>query len=226
VELRQKKESLPGMDFFQQIQHGFSTYVTFDNIEHFLQGYRGLGPLLGILLPMLEAFLPFLPLIVFVLANAAAYGFLLGFLLSWAGTCIGSFAVFLFVRWMANKRLKNYLQKRKKLQSMLAWIDRHGFGPVFFVLSIPFTPSSLINVVSGLSNISPKSFFLAVILGKMVMISIVTFIGTDWQNIVADPMRIIPIVVGITLFWIVGKVIEKKINKTDPDSKWERSTDK
>ena len=102
------------MDFIQQIQHDFSAYITFANIEHVLQGYRGLGPLLGVLLPMLEAFLPFLPLIVFVLANAAAYGFFVGFLLSWVGTCAGSFCVFLFIRWIANKRLKGYLQKSKK----------------------------------------------------------------------------------------------------------------
>lgn len=214
------------MDFFQQIQHDFNTYVTFDNIENLLQGYRGLGPFLGILLPMLEAFLPFLPLIVFVLANAAAYGFFLGFLLSWAGTCIGSFIVFLFVRWIANKRLKRFLQKSKKIQAMLTWVDRHGFGPVFIVLSIPFTPSSLINVVSGLSNISPRSFFLAVMLGKMVMIGIVTFVGTDWKNIAADPKRIIPIVIGIVVLWLVGRMIEKKINKPEPHSVQERSADK
>ncbi|MGV3489377.1 MAG: TVP38/TMEM64 family protein [Tuberibacillus sp.] len=214
------------MGFFQQVQHFFGTYVTFDNIENLLEGYRGFGPFLGILLPALEAFLPFLPLIVFVLANAAAYGFVLGFLFSWIGTVLGSLVVFLIVRWIVNKRLKQTLQKNKKIQSMLMWIDRHGFGLVFFVLSIPFTPSSLINVVSGLSNISPRSFFLAVMLGKMVMIGIITLIGTDWQNIVADPKRIIPILVGILVFWLIGRFIEKKLNKNEAQREKVRSADK
>ena len=108
---------------------------------------------------------------------------------------------------------------------MLTWIDRHGFGPLFVVFSIPFTPSSLINVVSALSNMSIRSFFLAVLLGKMVMISIVTFIGTDWRNIASDPKRIIPILVGILIFWIIGKAIEKKINNAHHNTKMERSTD-
>jgi len=226
VELRRKKESFSGMGLFQDIQQFFSTYANFDNIENLLEGYRGFGPFLGIFLPALEAVFPFLPLIVFVLANAAAYGFVLGFLFSWIGTCLGSFIVFLFVRWIVNKRFKLSLKKSKKIQSMMQWMDHHGFGLVFFILSIPFTPSSLINVVAGLSNISPRSFFLAVMLGKMVMIGIITLIGTDWQNIVSDPKRILPILIGIAIFWLIGRFIEKKLNKNEVKKERMRSTDK
>jgi len=214
------------MGLLQDIEQFFHTYVTFASIEKLLEGYRGFGPFLGILLPGLEAFLPFLPLIVFVLANAAAYGFALGFLLSWVGTCLGSFIVFIVVRRIATKRLKQSLQRSQKIQSMLQWIERHGFGLVFFVLSIPFTPSSLINVVAGLSNLSLRSFALAVMLGKMVMIGIITFIGTDWKNIVSDPSRIIPVIVGLVVFWGVGKWIEKTLNKKAGEKEKHRSADK
>lgn len=212
------------MDFIHHFQQEIHHYVTFKNIENLLSGYRELGPLLGILLPMLEAFFPFLPLIVFVLANAAAYGFFLGFLFSWVGTCIGSLIVYLFVRWIARHRLQNLLHRNRKVQSTLEWVDQHGFAVVFFVLAIPFTPSSLINVVAGLSNINTRSFLLAVLLGKMVMIGIVTFIGTDWQNIITDPTRIIPLLVAIALFWLIGKWIEKRMHRTSlPDADKKRA---
>ena len=45
-----------------------------DKIIELSQHYKALGPLIGILLPFIEAFLPFLPLVVFVIANAGAYG--------------------------------------------------------------------------------------------------------------------------------------------------------
>lgn len=92
-----------------------STTITFQNwrtklqneeIEEFIQQllnqYEGLGPLPGILLPFIEALLPFLPLMVFVLANAAAYGLLKGFLYSWIGACVGAILVFLLMRKLSN----------------------------------------------------------------------------------------------------------------------------
>ena len=51
-------------------------FFDYDYIMELLNNYESLGPLPGILLPFIEAFLPFLPLIVFVLANGAAYGLL------------------------------------------------------------------------------------------------------------------------------------------------------
>ena len=59
-----------------------------DKIIELAQHYKALGPLIGLLLPFIESFLPFLPLFVFVLANAGAYGLWLGFILSWAGTVV------------------------------------------------------------------------------------------------------------------------------------------
>ena len=57
-------------------------WFSVENIENLAAQYRALGPVLGILLPFLESFLPFLPLAVFVVANASAFGLWLGFLLS------------------------------------------------------------------------------------------------------------------------------------------------
>lgn len=46
----------------------------FDYIIRQLEELDRFGPLPGILLPLLEAFLPFLPLVAFVLANSVVYG--------------------------------------------------------------------------------------------------------------------------------------------------------
>ncbi|WP_085521869.1 TVP38/TMEM64 family protein [Tuberibacillus sp. Marseille-P3662] len=201
------------MDFIHEIQEFFTTYVTEENIKGLLQGYRGLGSFLGIILPMLEAFFPILPLLAFVLANAAAYGYFLGFLLSWAGSCIGSIIVFWFFRTVAKRKLGNWLEKRENIHNMLLWVEKGGFGPVFIVLSIPFTPSSIINVVSGLSNMNPRSFILAVAMGKAIMVGIVSYFGEDWQEIIRQPVRIIVIIAVLAVLWVAGKYIERRLNK-------------
>lgn len=182
-------------------------------IMELLSDYERLGPIPGILLPFIEAFLPFLPLVVFVFANAAAYGLFKGFLYSWIGSSLGSILVFLVIRKLGNKRIFKAIQKNKQVKKVTAWVERHGFGPLFLLLCFPFSPSSVINVVAGLSRISVQQFILAVILGKSVMIFSIAYIGSSIFEFAKNPIRTIVVGACIVLFWMVGKYIEKRLHR-------------
>jgi len=199
------------MAIFHDVDNWLHVHMTLENISNILNKYQKLGIFIGILLPLLEAILPPLPLVAFVLANAATYGFVTGFLLSWTGTVLGSFIVFMFIRQLAHRRLLALLEKSKKIRLMLDWIDCRGVSAVFFMSSIPFAPSSLTNVVVGLSKMNAYSFFYATMLGKVVMIAIVTFIGADWRAIFVHPLRGIPVIMGMVVFWLFGKWLEKRL---------------
>src|SRR5690625_1952040 len=187
--------------------------IEYDQLEAFimelLNDYEKLGPLPGILLPFIEAFLPFLPLFVFVFANAAAYGLLKGFLLSWAGSSLGS----ILIRKLGNRKVFMKIRDNKQVTKVTTWLTRHGFGPLFLLLCFPFSPSSVINVVAGLSKISTQQFVLAVLLGKSVMIFSIAYIGSSIFEFAQNPVRTIVVGVGIVLFWIIGKYLEKRLQK-------------
>jgi uncharacterized membrane protein YdjX (TVP38/TMEM64 family) len=182
-------------------------------IMDLLQDYEKLGPLPGILLPFIEAFLPFLPLVVFVMANAAAYGLLEGFLLSWAGSSLGAILVFLIVRNLGDKRIFVAVRKNKQVKKVTSWLEKHGFGPLFLLMCFPFSPSAVINVVAGLSKINMYQFILAVLLGKSVMIFSISYVGSSIASFAQNPTRTIVVGVCIVLFWIVGKFIENKLHQ-------------
>ncbi|GAB3060376.1 TVP38/TMEM64 family protein [Virgibacillus ainsalahensis] len=182
-------------------------------ILHLLSEYENLGPLPGILLPFIEAFLPFLPLVVFVIGNAAAYGLLEGFLLSWIGATSGAIIVFLIIRRLANKKWVRKISENKQVKRVTTWVEQHGFGPLFLLLCFPFSPSSVINVVAGLSRVSIQQFILAVILGKAVMIFSISYIGSSIMEFAQNPVKTIVVVLCILLFWVVGKYIEKTLEK-------------
>ncbi|WP_339228813.1 TVP38/TMEM64 family protein [Oceanobacillus sp. FSL K6-2867] len=195
-----------------------------DFIQQLLQQYEGLGPLPGIILPFTEAFLPFLPLIVFVLGNAAAYGLLEGFLLSWAGASSGAIVVFIVIRRLGNTKLFLRIRKNNQVKRITAWVERHGFGPLFLLLCFPFSPSAIINVVAGLSKVSTHQFILAVFLGKAVMIFSISYVGSSIMEFAKNPVRTIVVGIGIFLFWILGKYLEQKlqnkvVEKAYPDRK-------
>lgn len=187
-------------------------WLTIENIMSVINEYRALGPIPGILLPMLEAFFPFLPLVLFVMANANAFGLWFGFLFSWIGACGGAILVFLLVRRFGQQRIMQFLKKHPKVKKLMIWVERHGFGPLFLLLCFPFTPSAIVNIVAGLSKISVAQYMLAVLTGKMVMIFTISFVGHDLRSLITQPIRTAIVIVVIFILWYVGKRIEVRIN--------------
>lgn len=184
-----------------------------DYVKSLLDRYENLGPIPGILLPYLEAFLPFLPLVVFVLTNTVAYGLLWGFLYSWIGTSLGAITVFWLIRRYRHTRVINWLRHNKQVNRITEWLDRHGFGPLFLLLCFPFSPSAIINVVAGLSRISVQQFALAVFLGKALMIFSIAYVGDSLTSFAENPIKTVVVAVAIILFWMVGKYVEGRLKK-------------
>lgn len=184
-----------------------------DLMIQLLKSYESLGPIPGFALPFIEAFLPFLPLVVFVMTNAAAYGLLEGFLLSWIGASGGAICVFIIVRKLGEKRFFVWIRRNKQVKRVTTWLEKHGFGPLFLLMCFPFSPSAIINIVAGLSKISFQQFVLAVLLGKSVMIFTISYIGDSIMSFAQNPVKTIVVAVGIVMFWVIGKYVEKRLQK-------------
>lgn len=187
-------------------------WFTVENMEHIAAQYRTLGPIMGILLPFLEAFLPFLPLVVFVVANASAFGLWIGFLLSWLGSVAGSYAVFLLVRHFGKDPKLRFVTGSKKVQKFIKWVDMNGISPLFVLLCFPFTPSVIVNIVAGLSHIHKKYYLIVLLAGKFVMIFGMSVLGYDLKSLITSPVRLISAGVAIVLLWWIGKLMEKRLN--------------
>lgn len=176
-----------------------------------LHRYESLGPLPGIGLTFIEAFLPVLPLFAIVTGNAAAYGLWAGFLYSWIGVCTGALCVFLIFRKLGRGRFLTFVARHEKVERGMKWMNRHGFSAVFLLSCFPFSPSSVVNIVAGLSNIPIRQFAAAILLGKAVMIFMLSFIGHDITAFIQDPWKLLLAVGAIVLLWYVGKLAEARI---------------
>jgi len=201
------------MDF-----NSLKEFISQENILEIIKSYKAFGPIPGILLPLLEAFLPFLPLVVFVIANTNAFGLWLGFLLTWLGSTIGAILVFLVIRKYGHIRLLSFIKRNKQVKKLTKWLDVHGFGPIFLMLCFPFTPSAVVNIVAGLSHISRSQYIFAVMSGKLVMIFTISYVGHDIVSLITNPGRTAIIAVIIFVLWYVGKKIELSLNR-DIESK-------
>ena len=187
--------------------------VTLDDIQALLDRFSALGPLPGIALPLLEALLPFLPLVVFVVANSLAYGMWAGFLYSWIGVSLGATIVFLIARSFGRRYGDRIRRRFPKSEKFFDWVERKGFTPIFALSCFPFSPSVLVNVAAGISNVPLHTFLTAVLMGKAVMIFILSFLGHDLQAMVDHPWRIALAVGVLAILWFAGKKLEGRYNK-------------
>ena len=116
-------------------------WFTLENIMELIKAYRSFGPLPGILLPMLEAFLPFLPLFLFVMANANAFGLWFGFLFSWIGAFSGALLVFLLIRKFGQKRALQFIKRHPQVQKLMlmggtSWFWSFIYSSVFSIHTV------------------------------------------------------------------------------------------
>ncbi|HLR18518.1 MAG TPA: TVP38/TMEM64 family protein [Staphylococcus sp.] len=183
--------------------------MTEEQVQYWFDFFGDLGYIVGFLLPFIEAFLPILPIIVFVIVNVNAYGLIIGTLLAWAGTVAGSYIVFLFFRRLTHSRYMKKIQQRTSVQRLIHFIDRKGVLPIFILMCFPFTPSALVNIVASLTHIKAHVYLTVLLASKFVMIGLVGWLGNDITTLFTNPSRLIIIVIIILVVWFLGRKIEK-----------------
>lgn len=187
--------------------------TTEQGIETLFQKFEDLGFIVGFLLVFIEAFLPFLPLVVIVILNINSYGIIIGFLVSYIASVAGSYLVFLIVRNLFRQPAQKYIEKHDKLNRMLKFIDERGFTFLFILLSLPFTPSSIVNVITALSNIRRHVYLYILLASKFIMILSMTLVGYDITSFFDSPLKLILSLVFLVLLYLLSKWYQKYLER-------------
>lgn len=182
------------------------------NLIEWLQGLPG-GPWAGLGAPFLEAIFPFLPLVLIISANAATYGFLLGTLLSWVGSLLGTILVFTAVRYVFRKPMTRWLEKHK---AGVYWLERiNHMSPISlgFLYSLPFIPVSLITYLLALIQMPLRTFVLAAGFGKLLVVVIFSVIGDQWQEFIQSPFRLSMLGLILLVLWGISRGLEELLKR-------------
>jgi len=172
------------------------------------------GLLVGFLLVLLEAFLPMLPLGVFVGLNINAFGFLPGVLVSWTANVFGSYIAYLFFYFISQKVLYKFLKNKtiKKIDEQINKFNKIKITKLVSIITLPFTPSCFINLLAGISKMSHEKYLSALIIGKAFMITFWGYIGKSFIESMRDIKAIIYIVLILILSYVISKIVSKKMN--------------
>lgn len=189
------------------------TSVTEADVSTFLDRYRSLGPLPGILLTFLKSFVPPLPTIVIVGVNAAVYGLWLGFLYSWLGMMAGCITTFLLFRRLGQTRFALKYAEKPRVRKSMVWLRRNAFSYVFLLSLFPVGPFVVINIAAALARMPLRSFVIAIAFGKAVMVLAVSFIGHDVMRFFERPLELLYVLLFVVMSYIVSKKLEARFTR-------------
>ncbi|WP_428908229.1 TVP38/TMEM64 family protein [Niallia sp. Krafla_26] len=127
-----------------------------------------------------------IPLILVITINYVLFGFVNGFIWSWFTSIIGSAIVFVSIRYL----FRDWVTKKVD-RSLLFKIEQKGFSFVFQSRIIPFIPTSLINILGGISSIHFKSFMSATSLGNFLYFFVMILIPAGLISIPSNESIVI-----------------------------------
>lgn len=191
------------------------SYITEENLMRWMNEYRALGPLASMLLPFLKSFIPPLPTIVILGVNAAVYGLWVGFIYSWIGITAGSLTAFWLVRKLSEHRYLSRLVHNPKVVTTRRWIRNNGFNYIFLLSLFPVGPFTLLNVAAGLSGIRFRSFLIAIIFGRGIMVFAVSFIGADLSRYRENPWNLLLVLLFVIICFVCSRSIEAWFSRRD-----------
>lgn len=166
----------------------------------------------GFFLVFIECFIPMLPLSVFVALNVNAFGFFLGVLISWIATSLGSFICYLIFTFIEEKVIEKFLNRKTigKIQKAINKFNEISFSGLVLLITLPFTPSCLVNILCGLTRMKKEKFVASILIGKLFSIIFWGYIGKSILESITDLKSIIFIIGTLVIAYIISKIINKK----------------
>ena len=170
------------------------------------------GIIFGFFLVFIESFIPILPLGVFVALNVNAFGFILGIIISWLATSLGSILCYLLFVFIDEKTTEKLFKQKTivKIQKGIDKFDKITFTQLVLLVTLPFTPSCLVNILCGLAEMKKEKFIAAILIGKVFTITFWAYIGKSFIESVTDIKSIIFIGCAFLIAYLISKIVNKK----------------
>ena len=183
-------------------------------IEHSTEFVSNGGLLCGFLLVFIECFIPMLPLNIFVALNINAFGMVTSILTSWIATCLGSTICYFIFKYLGTKFTEKFLNRKliKKIRKGLDTFEKITFSELVLLITLPFTPSFLINILCGLVKMTKKKFISALLIGKVFIVVFWGYIGKSFIDSLTDIKSLIFIGIALIIAYIISKIVSKKFN--------------
>lgn len=159
----------------------FSKYILYflnnsDEVREFVTGFGMLGPIVLILMQILQVLFAPVPGQVAGFVSGYIYGTFLGTVYTMIGTTIGSFIAIVLTRKYGRPFVEKVVEKHtlKKFDKIA---QDKGIFALFLIWLLPALPDDAICYISGLTNIRIKTLMIIVFLGRLPGFIVLNMVG-------------------------------------------------
>lgn len=161
-----------------EISEVFHVLISGDQqrIRDYLRGYGAWGPIVSVLLMMLQVVFAPIPASVVQLANGVVYGKFWGAVLNFVGQMAGAIMAFYIAQALGKRAVEKLIGKISG-NAFENWVARWGGRALFIVRAIPGMPSDFISYVAGLTSIRFRTYALATAAGYVPQSLLYAWLG-------------------------------------------------
>ncbi|WP_410512416.1 VTT domain-containing protein [Paenibacillus sp. BR2-3] len=163
-----------------------------DYLAQWLSAWGTWAIIISIILNILISVIGIIPSVALTTVNIVVFGLVPGFMISWAGEVSGAMVSYILYRIGALK-LNDRIRYSKKIEWMArikSMSPKRQFIAVLLARLTPFIPSSLVTLISVLSEVSFSNYMLASVIGKLPSLSIEALIGYGYVSIIDGRLKL------------------------------------
>lgn len=181
----------------------------FDKIVLVMQNAGMLGVVIACILMLVESIVPMLPLGFFITITFLVLGKLLGFIVSWVMTIIGCVMSYFIFRNGFGNRFERLTKNKELLNKYTKLFKNITTGKLLLIIAMPFTPAFVVNIVAGLTKMNFKKYFIALVIGKIVMVYFWGFIGVSLVDSIKNPIILVRVAILMLAAYIVYTLLNR-----------------
>lgn len=186
-----------------------------DILNNWLSNAGIWGGIVCCMLIIIEPLLPFLPMFLFVTLNLYIFGYVLGFILSYICSVLGCGLFYFVVRKLLINKATKFYKDKEKINSLVTRYKNIKLETLTTIISMPFTPSVMINLFAAISGMSFKKYITAEIIAKIFITIFWGFIGVNLIKCFENPKYLLIILLMLLVGYILSKLINKKYKLDD-----------
>ncbi|MEM4260757.1 MAG: TVP38/TMEM64 family protein [Candidatus Woesearchaeota archaeon] len=185
-------------------------FSTREKILNFINIFKNFGPVIIILLIVLEVLIAPLPGFVITLSSGYIYGFYLGTIYTWVGNVLGASLAF----WLARMYGRPFIERNINFSKVKKYdvFFEHKKKYLWLLYVIPFFPIDIISFASGFSNLEYKYFLFTISISLIPNVFIFNYFGQQIYSKNAEAILfvgLITIVITILLFFLLDNIMKK-----------------
>ncbi len=172
-------------------------FIFSDSLVNWLQNVGSQSFALTASVATLLALFPIIPYPIIGGLIGAAFGPVLGSLITWIGSALASILMFILLRYAYQDFGQKVINRYRMTAKITLLFEQNAFMTIFITRLIPIVPSILVNAYAALSRVPASHYIVASSLGKIPSMILFATVG---DAVLRNPINLLFIGVIYALF--------------------------